>query len=441
MTLLGIHLKRVTTFLYFLAFLFIFNLYFNLNYEWYGISLVVRLYIYVFSFYLIFNFAGINIRRYENRYFSRFGSQGEQVLFFEARIAPFLIIYAIAIMFSLIESVRQPNWPWAPVIGIANGKFTDLLIFSLFLLFVLKLKKDPYVTIPIFFALCLLYFLMDMLYNSIRANGIALQFMMYFRFIIFFFFLFAEFYLGRSPIKMFITSLWVSLIVFMIFFGSFVLIYFNSGLMSYQKREAGLHLLRLGYSFPLPKLQRILLEDPDAQFLKTLLAYSEDNGLRLKYDSTQWERLLFSGSVEMADAVSRYGREAKLAPAYEKVIAFAENASSQPDSRLQNAPNFIRLCARSLRGNERDFQDRVARSNARFTGWGISVMGESRDASFIPFLVVYLTDIDPDLAQTAYAALVRITGQDPKEKLNRRINDPEVIVVFRDYYARSRTAP
>ncbi len=102
----------------------------------------------------MFTFSSINIDLFENMYRERFGPPGEQILFLEARVAPLLLLYFIIIIFTLIAGVNRPDWPWAPVIEVLNGRYSNLVVYSLFLLFVLKLRRDPFVTIPLFLGMC-----------------------------------------------------------------------------------------------------------------------------------------------------------------------------------------------------------------------------------------------------------------------------------------------
>lgn len=43
-------LKEIKVFVFTLVFLLAFNLFFNLTHDWYGISIIVRMYLFIFSF-------------------------------------------------------------------------------------------------------------------------------------------------------------------------------------------------------------------------------------------------------------------------------------------------------------------------------------------------------------------------------------------------------
>ncbi|MGV7929484.1 MAG: hypothetical protein AB2L13_11365 [Spirochaetota bacterium] len=440
MSLLSSRLRSIAVFIYVLLFLLALNLYFNMNYSWEGISLIVRIYIFIFSFYLVFTFSSINIDLFENMYRERFGPPGEQILFLEARVAPLLLLYFIIIIFTLIAGVNRPDWPWAPVIEVLNGRYSNLVVYSLFLLFVLKLRRDPFVTIPLFLGMCVFYFYLDMAVDSFATGGAIVHVLMIGKFIIFFFFLFVEFFARRNPLKLLGTAIVVSLFAYLLSLGAYRLIFVSSPDLSYQKRESGLQLLRLGFTSPLADLKTQVMRNPDREFFRTLLLFAREYRVDMEFSEKEWESLLFSGSAEMADLISEHVMNRNLPLSYERLIAFALEKSGRSDSGLQNATSFTRIAARYIPGNEPDFKSRIRSSGKEFARWGLAALGELADVENVPFLVEYLANTDFALAEIAYTSLQKITRLDPRANLNRRINDPEVMAVFRDYYLQNRKA-
>ncbi len=426
--------RRISVFIYILAFLLIFYFFFNLHYQWYGISLIVRIYIYVFCFYLVFIFSSMDIDRHEREYERKYGKHGERILFLKARVLPFLIIYVIITVFALIEGIGRANWPYNPLLKILNGTFSNLIIYSLFLLFVLKLKKDPLVAIPVFLLLCVSYFFLDTLIQSSIQRGVAIHLSRFLKFLIFFYLLFIEFFVRRSLLKMFITAAVVSLTGYVLYTASFFMVFELSPDMSFQRREAGIHLLRLGFSAPFGDLKRVLLKSPEPALFGVLIFSANERGVELSFADAEWERLLFSGSMETSEFVAAYLINRQTEIPFERIASYAKSKSSGAEAGLMNATNFMRLAAKRLPGSEEDIEGLMRSSDGRFVRWCIAVLGEYRNAEFIPLLLEYLTDVDPNLAEAAYEALSKITGADPKEKLGKRINDAEVIVFFKEYF-------
>ncbi|RPI95672.1 MAG: hypothetical protein EHM32_05210, partial [Spirochaetales bacterium] len=323
MSLLSTRLRNIAVFIYVLLFLLALNLYFNMNYSWEGITLIVRIYIYIFSFYLVFTFSSINIDLFENMYRERFGPPGEQILFLEARVVPLLIIYLVIIVFTLIAGVHRPEWPWAPRNRGAKRALFNLVVYSLFLLFVLKLRRDPFVTIPLFLGMCVVYFYLDMAVDSLAMGGAIFHILMIGKFIIFFFFLFVEFFARRNPLKLLATAVVISVAAYLLSLAAYRIIFVTSQDLSYQKRESGLQLLRLGFTSPLADLKKQVVQNPDQEFFRTLLLFAREYRVDMDFSEEEWESLLFSGSAGMADLISEHVMNRNLQLSYERLLAFA----------------------------------------------------------------------------------------------------------------------
>jgi len=439
MTLLFSRLRQVLIFIYILAAMLVLTLFFNMYNQWEGISLIVRIYIFVFSFYLILSFSSAGLDTHEKSYQQRFGKWAEEVLFFEVRVLPFLLIYVIIFFFALADGVRGPQWPWNVYMDLLGGKYINLVVYSLFLLFVLKLKKDPFFSIPLFLLLCVLYFYLDLLVDSVVSGGPAVQLMLLLKFIIFFFFLFVEFFVRRRLYKLFGTAVVVSLLVYVSYIGAFRVVFAASEAHSYQKRVSGLQLLKMGFTSPFGQLTDELKKTSDPELLKSLLGYARRYGLSMGLADGEWEKLMFSGGIETADAVAEYILNKNVKISYGALFSYIENVSTDPAVRLQNWGSLIQMAARVVKGNERDFTARLQDDNKAFAQWCIAVAGELNSSRYIPALLGYLTSLDANLSETAYRSLSRITGLDPRERLNRRLNDPEVMLAFKEFYLGRRT--
>jgi hypothetical protein len=432
-------LKKTAGFFFILAGLLAFNLLFNLFYDWSGITLIVQIYAYVFSFYLVFDFSLINLDEHEEKYRSTYGRAGENYLFLEARVLPLLIIYAVVLLAFLIQEIRSPHWPWSGVMGMLDGKNTNLLVYSLFLLFALKLKRDPFITIPLFLGLSVAYFYLDLLVGSISTGGGLIQAIMILKLVIFYFFLFYEFFARRNPFKLLGTALMVGVTSYALFLGSHMLLFDRSSEEGFVRREAGMYLLRLGFKYPVGELKEQVMRSGDPEYVKEFLSYARRYRVELRYSDEEWESLLFSGTIDTAEMIAAHLKQSPLPVGYAKIVDFAEKRSFLIGSHLENAPHFTRLAARYVKGNEADLERRMRTGNPRFARWGVSLAGESRSPLFIPFLLEHLTGTDTAMAQAAYDALTHITGLDPRETMNLKINDPEVVTVFKDFYVRMRT--
>lgn len=259
------------------------------------------------------------------------------------------------------------------------------------------------------------------------------------KFILFMLFLLYEFfYPGKRLFMIVLSSLSFGIalyfIIFSIFFGAFE----HSKAISYHKQRAGMMLLKLGFSFPLNELKDSVLETYDVKLFKKLLNYSVMYDFSLEYDDSEWEKLLFSGSLKMTDMISDYILFKNIDLSYEKIIDYAERESLRPNTKLPEASNFIKISSRYIGAHQRDFIERLKRRNKVFKLWGMAVLAEQKKIESVPVLLAYLTDTDINISEGAYLALKKITGLDPKEEMNKRIIDPQVYILFRDFYVQNR---
>ncbi len=442
MSILIEQIRKISTFVYILIFLLIFNLFFNLNYKWDGISFIVRSYLFVFSFYLIFNCADIKINSLKESYIERFGKKGELLLFLEARVLPFLFIYLITIIFTLIDYIQVSHWPDKPLLALLDGRYSNTLIYSLFLLLILKIKRGPNITIPLFLIVSVLYFFIDKFMYSFSGSGLIISLFKISKFILFIFFLLYEFfyYSWKRLVLIVLSSIGLGFVLYFLIFSIFVGVFRHSRGTSYHKQRAGMLLLKLGFSFPLNELKDSVLETYDVRLFKKLLKYSIRYDLSLEYDDHEWEKLLFSRSLKMTDMISGYILYKNIDLSYERIIDYAERESLRANTELPEASNFIKIASRYIGDHQTDFVARIKRQNKTFKLWGMAVLGEQKKIESIPLLLEYLTDIDSNISEGAYLALRNITGLDPKEEMDKRIIDPQVYIIFRDFYIQNHKA-
>ncbi|MBN2401126.1 MAG: hypothetical protein JXN64_01880 [Spirochaetes bacterium] len=431
MTLLFSKLREISIFIYTLIFLLVFNLYFNLNYTWYGVSLIVRIYLFVFSCYLVFIFASLDIVHLKKQYSEKFGVKGHLLLFLETRIFPFVFIYLFLIIFTLIDYVRAVNWPMDPILSLLNGRYSNTLIYSWLLLIILKLKKKPTITIPIYIALLFLYGISDKIIYSTIGAGSAISCIKILKIFIFFFFLFTEFTNGN--LKRLLVSLIISLLIYLSIISTFSIIFKNTE-GTFQSKESGLYLLKMGYSYPLEKLKSQILKSTDYDLLKNLLSLSRQYDIEIKYSKNEWDHLLFSGSVKTTDIISGYIINKNLNFSYDKIISYAEKQSEDEQSNLENADNFILLSSKHFIGHEKNLVGRMKKSNRKFKLWAMRIAAQNKSVESIPLLIVFTTDIDETIADSAYNALKIITEMDPAAALDKEKNDPDTIEIFKKYY-------
>ncbi len=430
--------RRISAFFYVLIVLLAFNLIFNLFFKWYGVSLIVRVYLFVFSFYLIFNYASFGTDRLKTLFRARYGKRADIRLFLEFGVMPYVIIYGITMVFTFIDYLRLGNWPWNPLFALLNGRYSNLVIYSLLLFLVLKIGKGPGWKIALFIAAAVLYFFVDKLLYAAFPGGPGIVGIKIVKMAVIVFFLFFEFF--REKNKAMLAS--VSLASAAIIIASVILVYAGifrySEPLSYQKKETGLLLLRYGFAHPCGEMRRIVAEKSDLDLFRQLVDEPAGAVCAVNFTREQWAKLLCSGPVTRAAIEARSCGEADVDITYERLLEYSAVQVDRSLSEVRNARHFNALAARYLSGNEEDFMRRIEGGDESFRLWGIAILGEVKSPGSVPFLIERLTDKNTAIADAAYESLRKITGIDPATSLKARRNDPSVLYEFREHHLRNR---
>jgi len=124
---------------------------------------------------------------------------------------------------------------------------------------------------------------------------------------------------------------------------------------------------------------------------------------------------------------------------HNEIVTFVEKKSENKKSSLDKSKNFIRLSARSLKDEDDFLISKLKGSNNKFILWGIAVLGELKSKKSVPVLLDLLTNINLNISEGAYRALKRITGINPAKKMKKKINSPDVLIRFKEYYLEHRS--
>ncbi len=436
MDILKIQLKKLSTFTYILLFLLIVAVISNLNFRWEGIRVIVRVYIFLFSFYVIFNFSEIDIDTLKKEYFERYGSKGEFFLFFITRISPFIIIYVTVIIFTMVYYLGSGDWPMRPLLALLDGRFSNTVVYSLILLVILKIRRSPRVTVPLFILLSILYYILYRFVYYYSPTGVPTSLLKWANFAIVSFFLIYEFFYNKKNIKKIILSvLMLSTFLYFAVFSIIMGVYNFSSPQSFPKIRSSLVLLRMGYSFPLKELERYIAAKHASDLLKKYIFYSRTYNKKITFTAGEWEELVSSSSLDRIEIISLYLIENKIMLPFKKILSAAVNRSIKWGSRLMEAKEFIRYVSLFYKDHKKELLSLYHRENVYYKIWTLKVIGNSGDWDSIPFLINNLTAIDDRVSQSAFLAIKSITGLDLRGKNRLRINSPLLIKAYREYYA------
>ena len=438
-------LKKITTFVYILILLFVINVIINLKFKWDVIPIIVNVYLYVFSFYLIFNFSLIDIPPLKEEYRTIYHRFGLVLLFIKTRIFPFVIIYSTTVIYTLINFLDKDHWPWYPILELLDGRFSNTMFYSLILLLILKFNRRPKITLLLFVAGAAFYFVIYQLVYYFSPSGAVISGIKFFQIALAVILIIYEFASDKFVIdkvklrKSIIAGMLIGIFLYSSFVGVHVLLFRFARFASYPQTRSGQILLRLGYSFPLNNFKSIVTETLDPYLLYDYIYYSRAYNRPFSITPTEWENLILSGSMEVSNIIAFYIQVLNITVSYNQIVSYAERRSIDSGAALINSIFYTRYTCRYCEKNIDDFIERYKTGNRYFKIWIIRVTAESKCLSSIPFLVTILTDIDPMLSQEAYTSLTKITGLDPAKDINDRVNSPPVILKFNQFYRDSRS--
>lgn len=411
---------------------------YNMIFSWQGISLILRVYLYSLSFLLIFNAHSSKKSNYLDQYRISYGKRKGYILYsLESRVLPYALIYLLVILFGLSSFHGSQNKMISILLNFLEGKYTNLMMYCLFLSLILRFQKNFISSIIFFLTALFLFYWLDYWFQ--RNIDINIHYSIYknIKLVLFFFFvLWDETEIIRlKTLKNIFVSILLSASVFLMSFFSIYTIFSTAGKNYGIKNESGIILARMGYSEPLYYIARRALSENNAYKLHEIERYFDSYKIKYPISPGEWKKLVFSGSIRNAEISAHFLLKFNIDPGLENLVDFAYKMSSSPESdSLHSIPNYTLLTSKLLNGKDKYLINRISSSGKNFTAWGIQVLGLGKSKESILFLVTYLTNIDRNISNLAYYALRNITGKDPAREANISTNTSDVIKYFKDIY-------
>lgn len=430
-------LKRMGLFIILLVILLLYNLYSKIYFNWYGIDIIVRSYSFLFSFLCIFNYTQLDFKSYQPLYTKRFPKYSHVIIFFESRVFPFLLIYFIATLHTLIDTINNSNWPYNAYIGILDGRYTNIVFYSLILFAVLRYRVKPSIAIPLFIGGSVAFYFVDkIIYTNLTAGpGIILtkiiKLSVLTGVLVFEYFQF-------NILQLIIISLLTGGILFSGTVGTYLFLYSLTE-QETIKKEILFKLLRYGIPLNINYLKQYVLTTRSYKDYQLLMQYAYELNIPVHFTDKEWEILLFSEKIEMSDEVASILLKKSITIPFDSIIDYAYSMSLKQNEKLQSAGYLARLAARFADGNEKTIINKFEQGNVALKIWLMSVMGYHKKITYLPVLLPYCADRNTTLATTAYSTLVQITGKNPSAEFNLPTNDPQVLKEFKDFYFQSGT--
>lgn len=439
MQILKEQLGRISHFLIIMIPLFIVNAVFNLVYHWGGVSTIARVYIMVLSFYLIFIFSQINADDYRDSYTMRYGSKGKYYLFFILRIFPFLFIYFLTIVFTLINYLKGSNWPFEPIYRLLDGRFSNTIFYSLILFVVLKQGKRPRISIPLFIIFSIIYFAADHALYALLEPGTGINFI---KLVKYFFFIFILVYdytksqwsLLKSTLLSVIGGTFLFSLILSIVISSFYIAPQGSSILSITGRI----LLKSGYVFTLKKLQKNILEngtsDDTTAFFEFVEKYEKDTS----YSIEEWENIILKNRLTDIEYIFAHLNRKNIKLNFNTLKNYAVYQLINNSPGQAKLVQFTRHFSLYYHDNKEDFYDLYDRGNEAVKLFIIESLSYTYDTTAVYFLIDKLTNVEKIRSDAAYESLKKISGSDPAKDLNREKYNIDVVLFFRDYASKMK---
>jgi hypothetical protein len=425
-------LKRMGLFIILLVVLLLYNAYSKLYFNWYGIDIIVRSYSFLFSFLCIFNYTHIDLKSYKSLYLSRYPRYANLIIFFESRIIPFLLIYFIATLHTLIDNINNSGWPYTAYIGILDGRYTNIIFYSLILFAVLRYRIKPSIAIPLFIGGSIAFYIVDKLIYTNLTAGPAIVFVKLVKLTVLTGALVFE-YFHLNFTQLLVIAIVSAGILFSGTIGTYIFMY-SFVQQDHIKKEIQFKLLRWGIPFKINELKQYVLTKRQYKDYQLFIMYSSALNLPINFTDEEWNRLLFSENIQMADEVASVLLKKSIAIPFDAMIDYAYSMSLKQNEKLQSCSHLARLAARFADCNEKTIITTFEKGNISLKIWIMSVMGFHKKIIYLPVLLPYCADTNTTLATTAYSTLVQITGKNPSVELSLPTNDPQVLKAFKDFY-------
>ncbi len=427
-------IKKIYPFLLVLILLYAINLGFNMYYDWGGVSVIVRVYIMVLSCYVVFNFSQLDTDELRELYKDKYGKWGDIYLFFILRIFPFLFIYLMTVIFTLINYIQNVNWPVDPLLKLMDGRYSNTVIYTLILFVVLRLKLRPGIAIPAFIVTAMCYFYMDKLLYKLFEPGIGISIVKLMKFAAFYFILVYGY--SRSRLK-FLHSTAAGAVAGTISFAALFSVYFMIFVFSDPGKNihsiSAKTLLKCGFYQVFESFESSVAKYNTVSDVKDLIIYSGKSGKDIQFSREQWESFAVTAKTDDADYIFRYLYKKNIRLNFENVMKYAEFQSVKNPDYILGSKNFKKYFSSFYAEKNKDFFSTYDNGSMVIKMLIIDALSYVDDYQAVRFLTERLTDVDKKISERAYHSLMRITKLDPADSGKKEFYDLDVVNAFRKY--------
>lgn len=426
--------KKLSLYFLILLVLLVFNYYYEIYFDWGGVQLIVRLYIFVLSFFLIYNYTSEDEELYYRKYESRHGILGKIIFVIESRYLLFILIYCFSALFTITSYAGSENWPIMPILMLFDGRYSNTVFYALSFFVALKLRKHPFLTGSLFLGLAFSYYVFDHEFYNYYKMGYEISIYKITKMVILFLVPGYDYAEGLwKKIILLVTAAILAMSMYFInlwvYYANVKDGYFNHPFSHYSSDK----LFKFGFTFHLDNLKAYSLKTANISAIDSCYRYLSYNEMKFNFSSKQWTDLLeLSGnSPIIINKISNYVLyDSKTVNS--KTISYIYYNIFRNDSEILNYDNFIRLYSLSV--EDTTFLREEIDSSPKYKKiFIIRVFGYSGKLEAVPVLLKYLVSTDRTISAEAYNSLVYITGLDPNSNKFKK-NAVTTYEIFKDYY-------
>jgi len=299
---------------------------------------------------------------------------------------------------------------------------------------VLKQNKRPGIAIPLFIMYAVVFFIFHKALSASFEPGYGVGAVELIKYFIFMFVLFYDsLYKGGRAVKSAAAAVAAGMFLFFFVIAVNLLIFNFSGKQSYAYTYSARLLLKTGVKYPLNELEKIIPGKHGMVRVVDFINYSVQYGREIDYTPEQWGDIIIKSDIGSADFIFKYIYQRNIEIDFNILMSYAVNQSKLSPPVFLGSDHFKRYFAGYFPGREKYYFEMFEEGSLEMKLWIIDTLEYTDSISAAEFIINYLNDIDRQVSERAYIALMGITGLDPSAEKNKNIYDLEVVAAFRDF--------
>jgi hypothetical protein len=342
-------------------------------------------------------------------------------------------------VFVLINYLDRPHWPIEPILRIFDGRYSNTAVYPFILFVVLKLKKRPGVSIPLFIICSIFYYIADHRLYALFEPGSGVMYIKLTKYFLFTFVLVYGYSKSRYRLAgAFILSSVTGVAMYSLVTSFLLLSFFSSPTGSSALQISGAILLKSGYQFPLKKLLTNALDHADTADTKSIIQFIDKHGIDTGYTAEEWESIILKNDIRNIEFIFRHLNRKNIQINFEVLKTYAKSQLKNSPPKAAELTQFTKYFGQYYPDNKKDFFEFYKSGNEPVKIIILRSLAYTEDYYAVMFLIDRITSVEPMSAESAYASLKKISVSDPAAELKKSRHDYEVVQHFRDFASKMK---